>query len=304
MREHVRLPPVGITTFKKILCPLDFSEPSKHALEYATMLSNWYGASLTALQVVGLPASPVPDVAVLATLTPADLEAHSRDLRQFVEVSARGDCRANAVVRQGAVVNEILAEAQTLPADLIVMGTHGLGGVERFVLGSVTETILRKAPCPVFTVPRGSVSAPLTPGPFRTILVPVDFSPLSLDAVSLALSLAEESGKKLILLYVHDWPAERSVLPAVQADLRRTREAAVRELHAIIPPDARQWCECAELTATGHADEEILRVAGANSVDLIVMGVHSKNSINVAVFGSTVNQVVRAATCPVLTVRR
>jgi len=304
MREHVRLPPVGITTFQKILCPVDFSEPSKHALEYATMLSSWYGASLTALQVVGLASPPIPDVAVLATVTPEDLEAHSRDLRLFVEVSAGGDCHANVAIRQGTVVNEILAEAQTLPADVIVMGTHGLGGVERFVLGSVTETILRKAPCPVFTVPRSSVAAPLTPGPFKTILVPVDFSPLALDAVGIALSLAEESGKKLILLYVHDWPAERSVLPAVQADLRRTRETAVRELHAIIPEDARQWCECAELTATGHAGEEILRVAGANGVDLIVMGVHSKNSIATAMFGSTVNQVVRAATCPVLTVRR
>jgi nucleotide-binding universal stress UspA family protein len=168
----------------------------------------------------------------------------------------------------------------------------------------VTEKVLRKASCPVLTVPPGSDAAPETPAPFQKILCPVDFSPLSIAALGVALSLAEESGKKLILTHIFDWPADRAVPPAVQADLRHSQETALRELHALIPVDARPWCDSLELTAIGRPYEEILRLADANNADLIVMGVHGRNSVNAALFGSTVNQVVRHAACPVLTIRR
>ena len=89
----------------------------------------------------------------------------------------------------------------------------------------------------------------------------------------------------------------------MSAERRRLEQDALRELHASVPEDAREWCECLELTAEGRAHEEILRVADAHRADLIVMGVHGRHTIELALLGSVTNHIVRRATCPVLTIR-
>jgi nucleotide-binding universal stress UspA family protein len=187
------------------------------------------------------------------------------------------------------------------------MGTHGRTGFDKFVLGSVAEKVLQKATCPVLTVPPHNVATPRSPQAFRTILCAVDFSPASLRALQYALSLAEESGKRLVLLHVFDWPTDRPMIPGLgpeaSAERRHNEEAALRELRAAVPAEARLWCNCVELTAIGRPHEEIVRVAGDQQADLIVLGVHSRSGVELALFGSTTNQVVRRATCPVLTIR-
>ena len=108
-----------------------------------------------------------------------------------------------------AVSDVIVANARKWRADLIVMGTHGRSGFERWVLGSVTEKVLRKAPCPVLTVPPpagelhpdGSVL-------FRRIVCPVDFSGASLAALAYAVKLAEESRAEITVLHVLEWLVE------------------------------------------------------------------------------------------------
>jgi nucleotide-binding universal stress UspA family protein len=292
---------------RKILCPVDLSETSELALEYAVMLARWYSASLTTLEVIWLGVPPVSPERVSPVLTPEQVARFGQELREFAAEKVPQDVPLATMLRHGPVVHDIVQEARSLPADLIVMGTHGLGGFERFILGSVTEKVLRKAPCPVFTVPPHSARARQAPGPFQSILCPIDFSPTSLKALSYALSLAQESGKRLILLHVFDRPADRPMSPGLgpetSAERRRAEEAALRELHALVPDDVRQWCECQELTAIGRPYEEILKVAGARQADLIVMGVHGRGTVELALLGSVTSQVVRRAACPVLTVR-
>ena len=201
----------------------------------------------------------------------------------------------------------------SLPADVMVMGTHGASGFQRLLLGSVTEKVLRKATCPVLTVPpRAQVTSRL---PFARVLCAVDFSEWSIAAVELASSLAQQSGAALELLHVVEWPWEEpppptfAELPREQAaalfEFRRYLTAsATRRLESLIPAGTSDRCAMIPRISHGKPYAEILRVAADDHADLIVLGVHSRKLADLAMFGSTTNQIVRRATCPVVTLRR
>lgn len=290
----------------RILCPVDLSETSRRALAYARMLAGWYDASVTALQVIWLGIPPVSMSGAPAFITDAQQAEFAEDLKRFVD-DPRTPVAVETVVAHGPIVQQILHQAKSTHADLIVMGTHGLGGFERLVLGSVTEKILRKAECPVLTVPPAAADAPTTPQPFGAIVCAMDFSPASQKALAYALRLASESGKRLILLHVIDMHGDGHIRPGdgpvMSAERRQYEHLAQRELRLSVPDSTRQWCECREVTALGRPHEQIVRLAEAESADLIVMGVHGRHTLDLGIFGSTTNQVVRNAPCPVLTVR-
>ena len=107
---------------------------------------------------------------------------------------------AEIIVRLGNVPKEITREAERLPADLLILGTHGRSGFERLFLGSVTEKVLRSTRVPVLTIPP-PVQHPGSPV-YKTILCPVDFSDASIRALEYALSLAQQADARLILLHV------------------------------------------------------------------------------------------------------
>jgi nucleotide-binding universal stress UspA family protein len=291
---------------RKILCPVDRSDTSGRALGYGLMLARWYGASVTALEIIWLSVPPVSATAQPA-LTPEQLEAFSADLARFVARHDTSGVEVTSRVGQGPVIASILHEAKTLPADLIVMGTHGTSGVERFLLGSVTEKTLRKASCPVLTIPPAAHDAPAVPQPFQSILCAVDFSPASLAALEHAIRLAEESGRKLTLLHVFDWDVDRLMPEQFDAATRELREQhrinTETRLNALIPDEARTWCDVTVLTATGRPHEEVVLAAAGQRADLIVIGAHGRRGLERLHFGSTTNQVVRHADCPVLTIR-
>jgi nucleotide-binding universal stress UspA family protein len=208
------------------------------------------------------------------------------------------------MVDEGNPARRILEHARTLPADLIVMGTHGQGGFERLVLGSVAERVLRKATCPVLTVP------PRVEGgsrlPFAHLLCPIDFSDSSIAALQFAFSLAQESSARLTLLHVFEWPANESARRVLEtSEFSRQWEIETRQrLEGLIPADAHNWCAPEPKLELGKAYQQILSVAASEQVDLIVMGVGDRNMVDLTLFGSTTNQVVRRAACPVLTLRR
>jgi len=211
-----------------------------------------------------------------------------------------------AVSVEAIVVDEILQRAVDMPADLIVMGTHGRSGVDRLVLGSVAERVLAKARCPVLTVPLRAPDIRQTGVPiFRNILCPVDFSPSSARALQYAEGLARE-GAKLRVLHVAEQLPSWQLVPAVATGapddplviLKQARE----RVHRVIPASLRQTGSVEEIVAEGDAGDEILRAATANRVDLIVMGAHAGRG-GLLGFGSTTHDVLRAATCPVLTLK-
>lgn len=143
---------------------------------------------------------------------------------------------------------------------------------------------------------------------YRTILCPVDFCSASLRALEYALSLAEEADARLILLHVIEGaPDQPSFTPIghlnVREYYRHLEEDARARLKAAVPDEARVWCRPDERVIAGKAYCEILTIAAAEHVELIVMGVHGKGPLHFRLFGSTTHHIIREANCPVLTSR-
>jgi nucleotide-binding universal stress UspA family protein len=213
---------------------------------------------------------------------------------------------ASSEVREGHPATETVRVAQEVGADLIVMGTHGRTGFQRFVLGSVTETVLRRAPCPVLTVPPRASDHPRSMF-FKRILCASDFSPASEAAVRYAASLAAEADGSLFLVHVLDRPGIKARSQAARPGNAGPPDyecAARAQLQRAVPPAAREFCRVEEIVAQGRAAPAIVRLAAEREVGLVVMGVHGRSMLDLMAFGSVTHEVVRQAVCPVLTVRQ
>jgi len=295
-----------------ILCPTDLSDVSTHAIDHAAEIARWSKARITALHVceplfMPVPGLPAPDNRV----SPEDLRQARLRTNACFRAAIDGGIPVEVIVDIGQPVNQILDRATTSAADLIVMGTHGAGGFEHLVLGSVAEKVLRRAPCPVLTVPpRARATSRL---PFSRLLCAVDFSESSLEALQLAVSFAHDSGADLTLLHVIEWPWAEPPSPTMDqlspehaaafADYRRYLDTTATARLASLVPDGVRGQVTTRLRY-GKSYVEILHAAAEERADLIVMGVHGRRALDVMLFGSTTNQIVRHATCPVLTLRR
>lgn len=302
-----------MTTIRRILCPLDFSRFSRHALEQAVALARETGADISVLHVFTFaPVAQSVTAGATIPLEPMRLDASGRsaitsDMAAFIEDVDTAGVTLSTTLFEGDPVTRILDRATDWNADVIVMGTHGRTGFERLLLGSITEKVLRKAPCPVLTVPPRvhSASHGLS---FARILCPIDFSPPSLRALEYATGLAAANGPGIIALNVIELFAEGGGMreelaldtPDFRAELRRS---ALARLHEAVPEALRSRCPVAETVVMGKGWKEILRVAFEEEADLIVMGVAGRSTADLLLFGSTTQHVVRQATCPVLTIR-
>ena len=295
---------------ERILCPVDFSEFSAPAVRHSVRLARWFSARVEVLHVVprspfGLAGGGVPEA--LETVR-AIRETAERELAELVEPLLGEGVPIETRLLEGEAWRVIVDEAESTCPDLLILGTHGRGGFEHLLLGSVTEKVLRRAPCPVLTVGR---LVPVThTGPlFRRILCAVDLSDASTRTLENALALGRESDAQITLLHViaslpDELEGRRSLAVADVGPLReRLVDEASKQLRAAVPHDTRQFFDVSERVESGTPWTEILRAAGEMEADLIVMGAHTRGAIGRMLFGSTANQVVRRATCPVLIVR-
>ena len=137
----------------QILVPIDFSDCSKKALQYALPLAKEHQATITLLYVV----PPIYGAAEYGAIDYAQLESSMRrsgekELVKLADDARRGGVSVDTLVRIGSPTWEILETARSLPADLIVISTHGRTGLKHVFLGSVAEHVVQRAPCPVFVV--------------------------------------------------------------------------------------------------------------------------------------------------------
>ena len=303
-----------MVNIKHVLCPVDFSEFSRHAFGRAVAVARGHGADVTVLHVLPVP-SAVPALPYGPEGPgPFGFEAVDRD-RVHAELSrflGTGDSVGVPVRFETAeapsVQKEILLQTSKTSADLVVVGTHGRSGFDHLFLGSVAEKTLRTSRVPVLVIPphtRDVVPAP--DEPFRSVLCALDFSPDSARAFEYAASLARHGAGRLTLLHVVEpMPVGYDPMVGPPFDIAgyelRMEESARAQLQKLAPDRMTAGCEVETVLARGKAYKEILRVAAEGLADLIVVGVHGRNAFDRLVFGSTTEHIIRRARCPVLAV--
>jgi len=293
---------------RNVLCPVDRSDISRRALTVGAAVARWHDARLRVLEVVAVPLPPLAVAPVAVQGLSMEVRRNLLDeLDRFADPARAFGVPVHISVEEGDVVATIVDESKTVPAEMIVIGTHGRSGFEHLALGSVAEKVLRKAKCPVLTVPPGAPADPSARVPFTRIVCAVDFSHASLKGLEYAFSLAQETDAQLSVVHVIDWPDDTSLpgtLAKAVASTRREWENEKRQqLRLLVPESAGTWCRPEPVLVVGRPATEILTLAKAREADLIIMGVHGRSGLDLAVFGSTTHRVVREAPCPVMTVR-
>jgi len=301
---------------RRVLCPIDFSDFSRRALDHAVAIAKWYKSTITVMHVrpILAPAAYAPGSSALSStaLTPKERDDLLASMKRFAEAEAGSTVPIEFELYEGNTAGAILAKADEMHCDMLVMGTHGRSGFEHLVLGSVTEKVLRRAGCPVLSVPRLAADAvPAPPVLFRRIVCAIDFSECSMHALDYALSLAQEANAQLLVVHVIEVPPDLppDVHETILGGPHSLREyiAAAEEdrrgrLQDAIPEHMRMRGAVETVLATGKAYREILHVAAEREGDLIVIGTHSGVAHRLF-FGSTAQHVVRQASVPVLTLR-
>jgi nucleotide-binding universal stress UspA family protein len=304
-----------MVAIERILCPVDLSDCSRTALTHALALSRWYQAKLTVLHVfrqftaietaaAGLGIGVYAPVGV-TTIPRAEVE---KQVQAFVG-SVPGAAEAETEISEALSVRQaILQQAEALRADLLVLGSHGLTGMTRLLLGSTAESVLRHASIPVLIVPPHAPAVPESGVPFKRIVCAVDFEADSYPAVRYALNFAQESDASLTLRHLLHVPAPRLVPGgdvAFDEDVRESLTKHARErLEALVPETARAYCSVHAEVTEGRPADEILRLVRDGRADLVIMGVRGRDAVDVALFGSHTRAVVHEVPCPVLTVRQ
>src|SRR5712671_933188 len=199
-----------MSEFSRVLCPVDFSEFSVRAFRYALSLAQHYRAKLFVLHVVELwryPSAGFSPGKYFDEFCQHLLHEGEKKLQELAGTVADNEIQPVLVVQEGTAADSILAYAVSRRTDLIVMGTHGRRGFDRLMLGSVTERVIRKAPCPVLAVRKPAHDFVVSGKQQDTvhlsrILFCTDFSENSQRAMDHAISLTEEYNAELTVLHV------------------------------------------------------------------------------------------------------
>jgi nucleotide-binding universal stress UspA family protein len=196
-------------------------------------------------------------------------------------------------VRFGEIDREILNATEENKANLIVAGTHGRRGFDYWLIGSVCERLVRRAPVPILTI--GQIRRDLPK--VRKILVGVDFSAGSVEAVAWAFSIAEKFNAGVTLVHVIDLaPGDVSsryrqiLLDGIQTEMKNLLPA---------PSNSRKVTTRVEF---GMPFQVILKLVKREKASMVVLGMHGKHMLERTLLGTTTERVIRASACPVLAV--
>jgi nucleotide-binding universal stress UspA family protein len=281
---------------KNILVATDFSFVSDKATAYAKALALNFRSSVEIAHIF--------DPSVVTTYVEAILGTPIKERRQLCEESL--DKLQREFIDAGVEVRTTMQEshrphtallkvADQHETDLIVAGTHSKWGLERLVLGSTAEELIRNSACPVLTVGPHAKLPPEGPLVFRTIVYATDFSGQAAKAAIFALSFAQDSGAHIYLCHISrtDPGAEEKV--ALDARFKTA-------LNRMIPESVFEWCTPETVVRHGDPARNILELAGRVDADLIVLGARSSSFWLTHIEHGLTPDLLAEATCPVMTV--
>jgi nucleotide-binding universal stress UspA family protein len=283
--------------FKKILCPLDFSEVSRHAFQYAKAFAETFESELVLLHVS-------PNITEAYSALMPDFPTHTLQkaedlIYQFNEFTHDWSGKLKKIIRAGTPYIEILDYTKEQQFDLIILGAKGHSNFERLFLGSTGEKVAQNSDWPVLTVhpkPKGL--------PIKKILVPIDFSPLSYAVLPTVAALAEKFNAEINLLHVVEMGHYVNTRGQVKEYnfFERIKERLEEQWQL---PKEFDKIEINKFIRhhVGSAGYGILEFAQDWDVDLIVMATHGRTGLSKVMMGSVTEKVIRIAPYPVLSVR-
>jgi nucleotide-binding universal stress UspA family protein len=312
---------------KRILCPVDLSESSMLALKLAYSVAGRYDAVLTVIHVLENPYMDIPggETGAFSFGEILDLYREERE-EEILDVIRHEDTPAvdfDVIFREGAPYNEIVEVARSIVADMIMLSTC-TDGIHEVIAGCTTERVVRLAPCPVLSIRTDQKPEKqkkiehlrdlmnVDPKAKRTILLPTDFSDHSELATNYAISMAQQYKAEVMVLHVMERiagfaPAMNTEFPGYEAaisfydDLLENAERRVGELCERI---SSYGVAVSNRIMFGNPRYEILSIASAEPIDLIIIGTHGRRGFSRLIHGSVAEAVVRHAQCSVLSVKR
>ena len=290
-------------SYETILVPTDGSPHADRATHHALSLASAFDATVHALSVV--------DIAALAGpydwSTPPEsfidrYREQAEEHIEHVEHQWAHPDQYHGEVRDGTPSSVILEYVAEEDVDLVAMGTHGRTGLARFVLGSVTEHVLRASPVPTLATRAGDEEPPTLP--YRNVLVPTDGSECASGAVDHALAIASATGATAHVINVYSDDVYSQTLDEVPpSDYVDTLERSGEEAtEAVAERFEAAGVDVETAVLEGRASDEILSYAEETDIDAVIMGTHGRSGLDRFLLGSTTERVIRQSDLPVVAV--
>ena len=282
---------------KKILLATDFSSVSEKAAAYARALARRFSSTVEIAHVFDPSVVTSYEEAIVGLPVNERRRIANENLERLHDDFSASGIDARTTLTEGhRPFPNLLKIAKDHEVDLIVAGTESKSGVERLLLGSTAEEVIRKAECPVLTVGPNAKLPSDSPLAFQTIVYATDFSAEAAKAAAYALSFAQDSGAHLYFCYVlglqSDSIAKRDFLDgAFQLTLKR-----------MIPESSYDWCSPECVVEHGGAAKAILELAARVQANLIVLGARKASFWLTHVERGVTPDLLAQATCPVMTV--
>ena len=294
-----------VAPIETILCAFDFSQSAKVALEQALWFAREHAARLVLTHIVEpIPLGPYPILMAPCN----DLAIRDIALGRIEELAASlesDELDLGIRVEMGEPGSQLIDVAGSVNANLIVLGTRGLSGLEHLVMGSTAEYVVRRSACPVLTA---HPSDRVLVGSIETVILPTDLSPDANCAIDAFLEIFTNAGRPQVVLtyadrtppylepFLHEALLRMNEPDVVKEEIERKMEPVAERLRAA-------GFELETAVLDGDPVSVITDLASDRSADLIMMSTHGRSAIVNVLLGRTAQRIVQHASCPVLTVR-
>lgn len=290
-----------ITHVRPLLAATDFSAPSRQAVQRAARLAHETGATLQLLHV--LPGDAIDQLRQWLGMDSAPEQAMKAQAQQQLEELARTLAQTHRVVVQahcasGPVLDEILRQAASLDAPLLVLGARGAGFMRRLILGTTAERLMRRSVRPLLVVRQKAHE------PYRRVLVAVDFSPWSLPAVAAARRVAPHA--HLVLMPVFGVPFEDKLRyagvdePTIDLYRQQARLRTQDRLMTLAERAGLKPGHWEPRVIEGEASIRLVEQEQELDCDLVVLGKHGQTATEDLLLGSVTRHVLAEGSADVL----